>query len=210
MRRGNSSWFSSRGPRSRTSARDHSCPFPLNRTQCGLPTLTPVNRNSLPSHRDRLVDQLLCRQGAGKVLRTEGCVSHGDRGRAGLSVAVDVQLHLHEAAEGIDGEAPAACPSGRVQVTPQDAQPVPGLLRFAAVGVVYSDAEVRLAGVGEGEDSVASQTPVAVAKRPDCGRRELEIEIARVEGDVVVSESVPLEESVSHLTSAGIIGCCFP
>src|SRR6185437_10394802 len=43
VRLGNSPWFSRAGPSAKSSSRDQDSPAGLKTTQCGLPTLTPVN-----------------------------------------------------------------------------------------------------------------------------------------------------------------------
>ncbi len=133
-----------------------------------------------PVHRD-----LGCREGA---------VPHLDRDEVHTSVD-DVALALHAAALGVHGEDRFIDVAMVPEVLGEDAEPVPGLLRLASVGIQDAESEgsARPGGHLE-EDPVGAHAPVAVADAHGLPNRERGRQVVSVDDDIVVAEPVSLDE----------------
>src|SRR6266849_1818425 len=80
------------------------------------------------------------------------------------------------------------------EILREDAEPIPGLLRLAAVRVEDAQSEIGALRGNEQEDAVRADAPVPVAHAADGPGRERSAEILLVDHDIVVAETVALRE----------------
>ena len=92
------------------------------------------------------------------------------------------------------------CSARGAQVTGKYPQSVTGGFSLAPVGIPDPQAEVRRIGILECQDAVASNALPAITYPSDAFGRQLEGQFSRIQHDVLVAQSVTLEESVTSCT----------
>ena len=158
----------------------------------------PVEGEALAVDVDGRFDEFRRLHTAWQRRRFECGGAHLDGRFTRISKAIDVKLDLNDPSLGLDAERLPAGPASRVEVAAENPEPVTRFLGCAAIGIVDAHAEVGSFRRDEGENAIAADPPVPVAYGPDRARRQLEVELNRIERDVVVAKSVALEETISH------------
>ena len=130
---------------------------------------------------------------------------HHDVGAIHMAIVPEPKRHRDDARRRFDPHPTPAGAACRVQESGEDSQAVTGLFCVAAVGVVDSQAEVRSPTRCDRQQTVAADPPVTVAQSAHDLRRERNIELGRVDRDVIVAQAVALEIRVSQDGSNPII-----
>ena len=129
-----------------------------------------------------------------RVRRREGRAAHR-RGHIADAHAVPREVDHHDTAQRADREVVAIGVVMLAKELGEDADPVAALFGLAPVRIEDANAEIRaVSGLVDREDAVRTDAPVAVTDEPDRVRRQAEGQPGGVDDQVIVPETVGLDE----------------
>src|SRR5262249_15224770 len=109
-----------------------------------------------------------------------------------------MQIDRHQAAFCFNCEMCLLRLARRMEIAREDAEPIAGFFRFAAVRVEDPQPEIRFFGGDECKNPVTAQSPITITEECDVLRCEFETEFFRIQDDVVVAQAVAAKESILH------------